>query len=135
MARKVLMGTTAASLLTGAGTSAPAWAQASTAYDGSYAGSVTLLQDLSTGRRQLCDVFDPNDPRRTLTVQNGAFSFLISPAFSTVVRGTVGADGSLTGSGVSSIGAITLTGKITGGAFTGEARSATCTVSVRLTKK
>jgi len=106
------------------------YAQApATTYDGKYIGQVTNVENINAQTECGAGGF-----LKTLTIQNGSFSLVYNAAHYETIKGTVGADGTISGFGTSSGGGIRLTGKIQGGAITGQVFSATCRYSYQLTK-
>ena len=101
----------------------------STKYDGVYSGSQTLSEEDSKHNYSKC-LKGPF--KRKLVVSGGAATYTYNPTYEGQVTGTVSADGDVIGTVATSSGGVSLSGKIEGGAFTGEVWSIICTYSLQL---
>jgi hypothetical protein len=122
---------------------------AQTAFDGNYAGVMTIAQDLAAnkigvfgnrgavrgdnnGRLKPCSA---GPFQRTLAIRNGQFSFLYNRELQTTLQGSVAGDGSLSASISSPQGGVKLAAQITGNDIVGTVGGAYCVYSLRLRKR
>jgi hypothetical protein len=135
-------------VLTITGSSLQQSASAQTAYDGNYAGSMTIAQDRkanqigvfgnrgavrgdSNGRMRPCNA---GPYSKTLTIRNGQFSFVYNREFPLIFTGNVGSDGAVAAFLPSAQGGVTLAARITGADLVGTVGGAYCVYSLQLRK-
>lgn len=99
-----------------------------TAFDGTYAGRITLNPD----RTRACPPTPPDD--RTITVRQGRATFLIEPSVRHVLTGAVGASGDVRMAD-SLDRSIATTGIFADGRFQGEHRNGLCRYTVVMNKR
>jgi hypothetical protein len=100
------------------------------AFDGNYAGSLTLKTNNAPGRSSCALV----DNSRTLTIKGGQLSILYNPKGNVTLTGMVGADGNFAASGSSPLGGVKMTGRIQGNSLTAEVVSTYCVHTLQMTK-
>jgi hypothetical protein len=121
-------------------------ASAQSAYDGGYAGVMTIAQDRaanqtavfgnrgavrgeSNGRLAPCAA---GPYKKTLTITNGQFSFIYSRELQVILNGSVTGDGAVSAFAPSATGGVTLAARITGNDLIGTVGGAYCTYSLQL---
>ena len=107
------------------GDAMPAGAQG-TNYDGTYAGTQTLLESGGNYSKCLKGPF-----KRKLSIKDGGVSYLYNPTYRGEATGADDADGGVTASTAEGAG-VKLTGRIQGDVLTGEVWSIFCTYSLNL---
>jgi hypothetical protein len=100
-------------------------------YDGTYAGSQTLMENSAIGNYPNC-LRGPF--KRRMIVKDSTVSYTYNPTYQGAVTGTVTPGGEVTGYVATPEGGVRLTGKIAGDAFTGEVRSVICSYSLQLNR-
>ncbi|HXO02546.1 MAG TPA: hypothetical protein VN900_10850 [Stellaceae bacterium] len=98
-------------------------------FDGIYAGSQTLTDSGPVTNYSQC-LRGPF--KRKLVVKDGIATYTFNPTYQGRVIGTINADGDVSGAAREPSGGVSLSGKIAGGAFTGEVWSLYCTYTLQL---
>jgi hypothetical protein len=98
-------------------------------FDGVYAGTQTLTETSSVINYSQC-LKGPF--KRKLVVKDGRATYVFNPTYQGLVTGIVDADGDVSGNAAEPAGGVDLSGRIEGGAFTGEIWSLYCTYSLQL---
>jgi hypothetical protein len=96
-------------------------------YDGNYKGMETLLPNMPS--------WCGGPFERTLSIRNSEFSFIYNRTRYEWVKGSVSADGTVSGFGTSSSGGNKITGKIRGNELVGTIGSYICSYALDLKKQ
>jgi hypothetical protein len=107
-------------------------------YDGNYAGTMVISQDLAAGQRGAfrgrmapCSA---GPFQKTMTIINGQFLFKYNLEIDLKLSGSVDSHGSVSASATSSTGGIKLAAQITGNDLAGTVGSAYCIYALQLRK-
>ncbi len=102
------------------------------AYDGSYAGTMTLSRNGGTKNRPCVE----GPLNREVTVKGGQFLFVFAPDKGITIGGDIKPDGTASGFGATPQGGVRFNGQIANGQFTATADSANgCGYTLQLRKQ
>jgi hypothetical protein len=101
----------------------------STQYDGIYTGSQSLSDSGPDPNYSQC-LKGPF--KRHMVVKDGVATYTFNPTYQGQVRGSVTADGDVSGSSPEPAGGVALSGRIAGDGFSGQVWSLYCTYDVAL---